>query len=303
VILADNLSKRFGDFVAVDRVSFEVRTGEVFGFLGPNGAGKTTTIRMLCGILRPTSGRAVVAGTDVARDPERVKARIGYMSQRFTLYPDLTVSENIAFYGRVYGLHGVRLRDRTDRILGTLDLGSLRARLARDLAGGHRQRLALACAVLHEPPVLFLDEPTSGVDPAARRTFWDLIYSLAERGTTILVTTHSMDEAEYCERLAFIGSGRILACGTPSELKQTLTGFTTYRVQGAAGDRAIRMLREEPGVVSATWSGTDLHVVIRGHEDRVPDLQARMPGGTVQRIPPTLEDVFIHLAGQASGRA
>ncbi len=300
MIEARDLCKRFGDFTAVDRVSFEVPRGQVFGFLGPNGAGKTTTIRMLCGILRPTSGSARVAGADVSREPERVKARIGYMSQRFTLYPDLTVAENISFYGGVYRIPRTRLRARAREMVAFLGLQGLEGRLARDLAGGHRQRLALACAILHEPPVVFLDEPTSGVDPVARRAFWDLIYDLADCGTTVLVTTHYLDEAEYCERLAFIGAGRLLAIGTPSELKRAMRGSRVFVVEAEPQDAAIRILRDHPDVVSATPFGPEVHVVVRGEDDASASLRvaleaAGLAGVVVRGIPPSLEDVFIHL--------
>lgn len=300
MIAARDLCKRFGDFIAVDRVSFEVQRGQVFGFLGPNGAGKTTTIRMLCGILKPTSGMARVAGADVTREPDRVKANIGYMSQRFTLYPDLTVSENIAFYGGVYRIPRVRLRARAREVLDFLGLQGIEGRLSRDLAGGHRQRLALACAVLHEPPVLFLDEPTSGVDPVARRAFWDLVYDLSRRGTTILVTTHYLDEAEYCERLALIGSGRLLAIGTPSEIKHQMTGFVVAAVEAEPQDRVIRTLRAHPDVVSATPFGPEVHVVVRGDRDPTDTLRETLNGEgirevVIRRVPPSLEDVFIHL--------
>lgn len=300
MIEARDLCKRFGDFTAVDRVSFEVPRGQVFGFLGPNGAGKTTTIRMLCGILRPTSGSARVAGADVTREPERVKARIGYMSQRFTLYPDLTVAENISFYGGVYRIPRTRLRARAREMVAFLGLRGLEGRLARDLAGGHRQRLALACAILHEPPVVFLDEPTSGVDPVARRAFWDLIYDLADRGTTLLVTTHYLEEAEYCERLAFIGSGRLLAIGTPSELKRAMRGSRVFVVEAEPQDAAIRLLRRRPDVVSATPFGPEVHVVVRGEDDASESLRAALEGAglagvAVRAVPPSLEDVFIHL--------
>lgn len=299
LIEARDLSKRFGDFLAVDRVSFEVPAGQVFGFLGPNGAGKTTTIRMLCGILRPSSGTARVAGADAAQEPERVKASIGYMSQRFTLYPDLTVAENIAFYGGVYRIARSRLRARARDLFVHLGLKGLENRLARDLAGGHRQRLALACAILHEPPVVFLDEPTSGVDPVARRSFWDLIYDLAGKGTAVMVTTHYLDEAEYCERLAFIGGGRLLAIGTPSELKRAMSGYSIALIEAEPQEVALRILRARPEVVSATPFGPEIHVVVQGDEDPSERLEgalrvADVSGVSVRRIEPSIEDVFIH---------
>jgi ABC-2 type transport system ATP-binding protein len=215
-----DLVKRFGEFVAVDRVSFQVRRGEIFGFLGPNGAGKSTTIKILCGLLAPSSGTAMVGGCDVAADPERVRQQIGYMSQKFSLYDDLTVEENLEFFGGIYGVPASRIREREEFVLRMADLEGQRRRMTRELAGGWKQRLALGCAILHEPPILFLDEPTSGVDPIARREFWDLIYQLSERGHTVFVTTHYMDEAEYCHRLALMYKGRIVAMDTPEALKR-----------------------------------------------------------------------------------
>ena len=220
VIAVSGLTKRFGNFTAVDHLSFSVRRGEIFGFLGPNGAGKSTTIRMLCGLLTPTEGEAVVGGFGVSQDPARVRENIGYMSQKFSLYRDLTVRENIAFFGGVYGLAGQRLRARAEAVIDMAGLHGLEQRLTGTLSGAHQQRLALGCAILHEPPILFLDEPTSGVDPISRRMFWDLIQAMAARGSTILVTTHFMDEAEFCGRLGFITGGRLVALDRPTELKR-----------------------------------------------------------------------------------
>jgi ABC-2 type transport system ATP-binding protein len=217
-----DLVKRFGDFVAVDRVSIAVARGEIFGFLGPNGAGKSTTIRMLCGLLTPTSGRATVGGFDVATQSEAIKRNIGYMSQKFSLYDDLEVEENIDFFGGIYGVRKQRLQERKDYVLRMAGLEDRRHSMTRELAGGWKQRLALGCAILHEPPILFLDEPTSGVDPIARRNFWDLIYRLSEAGHTVFVSTHYMDEAEYCRRLALMYGGRVIALGRPDELKREL---------------------------------------------------------------------------------
>lgn len=218
-ITVEHLTRRFGAFIAVDDVSLEVGTGEVFGFLGSNGAGKSTTIRMLCGLLRPTSGRAVVGGVDVTTDPEGVKRRIGYMSQRFSLYEALTVDQNIAFYAGLYGVTGARFTERRRFVLDMAGLHGHEAQLARTLAGGWRQRLALGCALLHEPPILFLDEPTGGVDPVSRREFWRLIRRLASDGTTVLVTTHHLDEAAQCDRLAMIHAGRLAVIGTPADFR------------------------------------------------------------------------------------
>jgi ABC-2 type transport system ATP-binding protein len=217
------LTRRFGDFVAVDRLTFDVRRGEIFGVLGANGAGKSTTIRMLCGLLRPTSGTAMVDGIDVSRDPEAVKRRIGYMSQRFSLYEKLTVDQNIAFFGGVYGLRGSRLAARREFVLEMAGLRGREASITSELSSGWRQRLALGCAILHEPPLVFLDEPTAGVDPVSRRRFWRLIDELARSGVTVLVTTHYMDEAEHCHRVAIIHAGVLAAIGAPAELKRTIT--------------------------------------------------------------------------------
>jgi ABC-2 type transport system ATP-binding protein len=220
VIRVDGLTKCFGDFMAVDHLSFSVQRGEIFGFLGANGAGKSTTIRMLCGLLTPTCGEAMVGGFGVSRDPERVREHIGYMSQRFSLYRDLTVRENIAFFGGVYGLQGKALQLRAESVIAMAGLHGLEGRLTGTLSGAHQQRLALGCAILHEPPILFLDEPTSGVDPMSRRMFWDIIQGLAAKGVTILVTTHFMDEAEFCGRIGFIHAGRLVALDRPAALKR-----------------------------------------------------------------------------------
>ena len=221
-VIAENLVKRFGPFTAVDDVSLTVSRGEIFGFLGPNGAGKSTTIRILCGLLSPTSGRATVNGFDVATEPESVKKSIGYMSQRFSLYDDLTVEENIDFFSGVYGVAPGRHEERKDFILRMAHIEDRRHDLTRQLSGGYKQRLALGCAILHEPPVVFLDEPTSGVDPIARRAFWDLISQMASAGTTVFVTTHYMDEAEYCHRVSLMYGGRMVALGSPESLKTPL---------------------------------------------------------------------------------
>jgi len=218
-VLIDDLVKRFGDFVAVDHISLAVGKGEIFGFLGPNGAGKSTTIRMLCGLLTPTSGRASVAGFDIATQPELIRQKIGYMSQKFSLYDDLTIEENIDFFSGIYGVPRQKRPQRKDYVLDMAGIRDRRNSLTRVLSGGWKQRLALGCAILHEPPVLFLDEPTSGVDPIARRSFWDLIYELSEAGRTVFVSTHYMDEAEYCHRLALMYKGRMIALGAPADLK------------------------------------------------------------------------------------
>ena len=233
-IIVANLTRRFGAFVAVDAISFTVQRGEVFGFLGSNGAGKSTTIRMLCGLLRPTSGQAFIDGIDVGRDPESVKRRIGYMSQKFSLYESLTVDQNIQFYAGLYGLRGERLAERRRFVLEMAGLVGRENHLTHDLAGGWRQRLALGCALLHEPPVLFLDEPTGGVDPVSRRDFWRLIDDLSQKGTTVLVTTHYMDEAERCDRVAIIQAGKMAALGTIAELKSVFADRPILEVRAGA---------------------------------------------------------------------
>ena len=240
-VQVERITKKFGNFTAVDRISFEVAAGQIFGFLGPNGAGKSTTIRMLCGILAPTSGRALVAGFDVAKEPDRVKRNIGYMSQKFSLYGDLTVLENIEFYARIYGLQGQAVNEAKERILAVIALQGKEQTLTADLSLGWKQRLALGCAIVHQPPILFLDEPTSGVDPISRRRFWELIRSLSGQGITIFVTTHFMDEAEYCNQIAFIAGGRLVRLGTPIDLKMDSgtksleEAFVHYAQKGAAG--------------------------------------------------------------------
>jgi len=226
----DDLVKKFGDFVAVDHVSLKVDKGEIFGFLGPNGAGKSTTIRVLCGLLSPTSGRASVGGIDVAREPETIRRNIGYMSQKFSLYDDLTVEENIHFFSGIYGVPKNLRDERRDYVLKMAGIVEQRATMTRLLPGGWKQRLALGCAILHDPPILFLDEPTSGVDPIARRGFWDLIYQLSEAGRTVFVSTHYMEEAEYCHRVALMYRGRVIALGSPKELKEKLKVSTMEEV-------------------------------------------------------------------------
>jgi len=222
-ISVQNLTKKFGEFIAVDNISFQVEKGEIFGFLGPNGAGKSTTIRMLCGILRPTSGIATIEGLRIDTDPEKIKEIIGYMSQKFTLYPDLTVSENIEFHGGIHGLNPHEIKDRKDWVLEMAGLCGRENTITAELSGGWKQRLSLGCAILHNPKILFLDEPTASVDPVSRRDFWNLIYMLSESGTTVLVTSHYMDEVERCRRLAIISSGKIIAKGSPKDLKTAFT--------------------------------------------------------------------------------
>ncbi len=293
-----HLTRRFGDFVAVNDVSFQVGQGEVFGFLGANGAGKSTTIRMLCGLLRPTSGTALVGGIDVGADPEGVKRHIGYMSQKFSLYEALTVDQNIRFFGGVYGLSGRRFEERREFVL---DMAGLRGRgktVTRSLSGGWRQRLALGCAMLHEPPIVFLDEPTGGVDPVSRRQFWDLIGNLASTGVTVLVTTHYLDEAEHCHRLAIIHRGRMVALGSALELKSVFADRPILEVQSAAAVDAMAALERLPDVEKTSIFGTSVHAVLR-HADVTPQaIRAALEreGVAVQEISfvtPSLEDVFL----------
>jgi len=308
VIQVEGLTRTFGAFRAVDEVTFDVARGEVFGFLGSNGAGKSTTIRMLCGLLRPTSGRARVDGIDVARHPDAVKHRIGYMSQRFSLYELLTVDENIRFYGGLYGLGGEAL-DRRRRF--ALDIGGLAGReheLARDLSGGWRQRLALGCALLHEPPIVFLDEPTGGVDPVSRRSFWRLIDDVSGRGTTVLVTTHYLDEAERCDRVAILHAGRLAAIGTPSDLKRAFDRRPIVEVRSPAPVAAMAWLDDWPPVEKTSLFGTAVHAILR-HTDVSPDAvrvaleAAGLPVETVTVVVPSLEDVFIDVVDRLEARS
>jgi ABC-2 type transport system ATP-binding protein len=294
-----DLTKRFGAFTAVDRVSFSVDGGEIFGFLGANGAGKSTTIRMLCGLLTPTSGTARVLGIDVARDPEGVKRHIGYMSQRFSLYDDLTVAQNVRFFGGVYGLTGAHARERTAWALRMSGLEGMENRLTGELPGGWKQRLALACAVLHEPRVVFLDEPTSGVDPISRRRFWRLIDDMAAEGVTVFVTTHYLDEAEYCERLALIHAGRLVADGTVSELKEVFAGRAVLEVAAERVADALEALGQVPWALETSIFGTRVHVVVEDAEEGRRQVEKLLtaqgnPPTSVARILPSLEDVFIH---------
>jgi ABC-2 type transport system ATP-binding protein len=306
-IRADRLVKRFGDFIAVNDVSFEARRGEIMGFLGPNGAGKSTTIRILCGLLRPSSGRAEVAGLDVARDPERVRANIGYMSQKFSLYDDLSVMENLSFFGGVYGVRGARLKER---LAFAVDMAGLKGRenaIVGDLSGGWKQRLALGCAVMHEPAILFLDEPTSGVDPASRRRFWDLIYALAGEGVCVVITTHYMDEAEYCNRIALINGGRLVALGSPSELKRGAIRGEILLVEGEDPGAMLEALQGAPGVRDVAPFGSSLHIVVDDAARDQAGIEARLAERSLSwsRIEPikaTLEDVFVQLVGEGGGR-
>jgi ABC-type multidrug transport system ATPase subunit len=310
-IAADGLTRRFGDFVAVHEVSFRVPRAAIYGFLGPNGSGKSTVIRMLCGVLRPSGGHGTVLGHDVARESEMVKRRIGYMSQKFSLYSDLSVLENLEFYGRIYGLPRPRLRARIQELYELCGIGSFERRLAGKLSGGWKQRLALACALIHEPEVLFLDEPTAGIDPVARRELWDLLFELSGRGVTLFVTTHYMDEAERCTHVGYIYLANLIAAGAPADLKRlaavTPPGTRRVEVSCAAPTAQLPKLRVLPGVRDATLFGETLHVLV---DDSVTDrvLTGALgsdPAGTLIRpIAPTLEDVFVTLSrAEAQRRA
>lgn len=297
-VRVEGLTKRFGDFAAVAGVSFQVRRGEIFGFLGPNGAGKTTTIRMLLGLIRPTDGTATVLGHDIRGEVRSMRARLGYMSQRFTLYGDLTVGENLSFYGRAYGVRGQRLASRREAIVAMAGLVGRERMLTRDLAGGWKQRLALGCAIIHEPELLFLDEPTAGVDPVSRRTFWDLLYELAAKGTTIFVTTHYMDEAEHCHRLAFIQRGRLVALGSPAEIKETVMRGQVLEIDCDDPARALKVLGGLTGLEEITIHGTMIHVVAEGIGAWDKDVaralaEAEVKVRAIGIIAPSLEDVFI----------
>jgi ABC-2 type transport system ATP-binding protein len=305
------LAKKYGAFTAVDGVSFQVRRGDIFGFLGANGAGKSTTIRMLCGLLTPTSGTASVGGFDIRREPERVKSRIGYMSQKFSLYNDLTVEENIGFFGGVYGLSRAAVRSRMAWALDMAGLVGREKSLTRELSAGWKQRLALGCAVLHEPEIVFLDEPTGGVDPVSRRKFWELINRLSEQGVTVFVTTHYLDEAEYCNDIRLIHNGRIVAGGSPRELKIGSIRNPILEVECDRPVEALERLQTEPWVLETSIFGTYLHVSVADEAaGRAAVLRRLAEDGIaverVDRISPSLEDVFIHeiedhSAGSAAG--
>ncbi|MGQ9567980.1 MAG: ABC transporter ATP-binding protein [Anaerolineae bacterium] len=305
-VVVEGLTKRFGDFTAVDHISLRIRRGQIFGFLGPNGAGKTTTIRMLLGLLRPTEGRATVLGLDVERETSQVRSRIGYMSQRFSLYRDLTVEENLQFYGRLYGLRGKRLAERKAFAIRIAGLEGQERELTRNLAGGWMQRLALGCAIIHEPEMVFLDEPTAGVDPISRRNFWDLLYTLADAGTTILVTTHYMDEAEHCQDLALILEGRIVARGSPEEIKAQMPG-DVLEVDCDRPDAAIPLLRASGLCEEVALYGALIHAVGQGMQEKIGLLRSLLEAQGVrvrnmEVIPPSLEDVFIAAVRQANAR-
>ncbi|GAB4387663.1 MAG: ABC transporter ATP-binding protein [Thermodesulfovibrionales bacterium] len=301
-VSVQGLERRFGDFVAVGGVSFSVRRGEIYGFLGPNGAGKSTTIKMLCGLLLPTAGRGTVGGFDIIGQSEEIKKTIGYMSQRFSLYEDLTVEENVDFFSGMYGVSGERRRRRKEWVLEMAGLAGRKGTVARALPGGFRQRLALGCALLHEPPILFLDEPTSGVDPISRRSFWGLIYGMARAGTTVFVTTHYMDEAEYCDRLALIYRGNIIAEGSPAELKVEHMSRYVLEIEVDRAFEAMEALNRAG--FEASVFGSLLHAVVDDPRAAVPAIEeALLKEGIkvarTEKIMPSLEDVFVSLIEEA----
>lgn len=303
-IVVRNLTRRFGSFVAVDDISFEVKAGEIFGFLGSNGAGKSTTIRMLCGLLRPSSGTAVVDGVDVGTNPEGVKARIGYMSQKFSLYELLTVDQNIRLYAELYGVPPARFAERRRFAIEMAGLHGRERALPRDLPGGFRQRLALGCAILHEPRVLFLDEPTGGVDPISRRLFWRLIDELSRSGVTVLVTTHYLDEAEYCHRIALIHAGRLAALGTTAELKEVFADRPIVELRTPDPVRVMRALDELSGVEDSSLFGTAVHAVLAPGTPGADWLRHQLEGQglpvlSAERVQASLEDVFLDVVEKA----
>ncbi len=301
----DHLVKKFGDFVAVDDVSLDVKPGEIFGFLGPNGAGKSTTIRILCGLLAPTSGEASVGGFDVKTQPEEIRRNIGYMSQKFSLYDDLSVEENIEFFGGVYGVSDKELPAREEYVLKMAGLVDQRKTMTRSLAGGWKQRLALGCAILHQPPILFLDEPTSGVDPIARRNFWELIYQLSAAGHTIFVTTHYMDEAEYCHRIALMYGGRVIALGSPAELKASLGEGLLLNLESSDLLGSMTALQGTTGVADvavfgsswAAYQGGLARMWAAGEVKKTLE-KAGIGIKTLEPIAPSMEDVFVSLIEQ-----
>jgi len=297
-ITVRDLTRKFGAFTAVDRVSFDVEQGEIFGFLGANGAGKSTTIRMLCGLLKPTSGTASVGGIDVGANPEGVKQRIGYMSQKFSLYEDLTAQENMDFYSGIYGLSAAEARGRQEELVSRVGLGPYLGRRAGKLSGGWKQRLALGCAILHEPPIVFLHEPTGGVDPVSRRQFWRLIEDLSRSGVTILVTTHYLDEAEHCHRIAIINAGKLAAIGTSHELKQIFADRPIVEIHSGRPVDVMKALDQMEEIQKTTIFGTAVHAVLKPGRIDVAALAERLQARgldirAIDRVMPSLEDVFL----------
>lgn len=302
------LTKKFGDFTAVDHVTFSVKRGEIFGFLGANGAGKSTTIRMLCGLLQSTSGTALVGGYDINKQTDQVKLNIGYMSQRFSLYDDLTVEQNIRFYGGVYGLKNSRLRERMEWVLKMADLQGRENSLTKTLSGGWKQRLALGCAILHQPQIVFLDEPTGGVDPISRRNFWELINHLSSQGITVIVTTHFLDEAEYCNTIMLINAGRLIAEGTPLQLKQEFVKQPILEVASANVVEALEAIRVQSWALETSVFATKLHVMVENEAGGRRLIQQALDERGIEvygihRIMPSLEDVFLYLLEHESPKA
>jgi len=309
MIQCDQLTKRFGHFTAVDSVSFEVAKGSIFGFLGPNGSGKSTVIRMLCGLLQPTSGTGRIAGFDVASQTDEIKHLIGYMSQKFSLYDELTVNENLNFYSRLYGLSGARLQQRRDELIALTHLEPYLTRRAGLLSGGWRQRLAMACSLVHRPSVLFLDEPTAGIDPVARRELWDLLFEFSSMGMTLFVTTHYMDEAERCSHVGYIYLGKLVVAGVPDDLKALPVvnppGTRRLDITCEHVTTGLQALRRLPGIRAATVFGQSMHLLV---EDKLPENTIRealarvgIPRADIHPIGPSLEDVFVELTSNASG--
>lgn len=303
MIVCENLTKRFGPFTAVDRVSFTVAKGSIFGFLGPNGSGKSTVIRMLCGLLEPSEGRARIAGFDVATQTEEIKHLIGYMSQKFSLYDELTVHENLNFYGRLYGLKGAALKQRYDELIALTHLEPYLNRRAALLSGGWRQRLAMACSLVHKPSVLFLDEPTAGIDPVARRELWDLLFEFSSQGMTLFVTTHYMDEAERCSHVGYIHMSKLVVCGEPDDLKQLpiVNPPDTKRIDVTCDHvtKGLQMVRQLPGVRTATVFGQSMHLLVDESVSeaflRAELAKVKIPNADIRPIAPSLEDVFVAL--------
>ncbi len=304
VVEIRNLTKKFGDFTAVNNISLSVEKGEIFGFLGPNGAGKTTTIKMLCGILMPTSGEGLVSGYDIISEQDKIKTIIGYMSQRFSLYEDLTVVENLDFYGSIYGLEGMRLKQAIGRVVDMAGIGVRKNDLVRNLPGGMKQRLALGGAILHDPPILFLDEPTSGVDPLMRRNFWDIIYRFSEEGRTIFVTTHYMDEAEHCNRIALVIAGEIIALDSPESLKRNFSN-TVYSIVTDNFLEVFEKIRYLDFIMEAAIFGADIHILCDADvpvKRKIASFfkEQRIAPYAIHRIAPSLEDVFVSNARKYS---
>jgi ABC-2 type transport system ATP-binding protein len=304
-ILVRDLTRKFGAFTAVDRISFAVERGEIFGFLGANGAGKSTAIRMMCGLLKPTSGTAAIDNVDVSRDPEQVKRRIGYMSQKFSLYEALTVEQNIRFFGALYGLDESQIAARIKFVVDMAGLSGRENTRARDLAGGWRQRLALGCAILHQPRIVFLDEPTGGVDPVSRRQFWRLIEDMSRNGVTILVTTHYLDEAEHCHRIAIMNAGKLAAMGTSRELKDIFAKRPILEIYSSRPIDVMRALEDAPEVEKTTVFGTAVHAVLRMPDVDLEGLMRRLTSrgldiGGIDRVLPSLEDVFLDVVERSS---